>query len=69
MPKSPKYYGVEQIFHQEFNQSKKIFFKENWEGGKRGVLLILVECSSQVGLRYGKYWIWIFFSLEIQYKL
>jgi hypothetical protein len=55
MPKSPKYYGVERIFHQEFNQSKKIFFKENWEGGKRGVLLILVECFSQVGLRYGKY--------------
>jgi hypothetical protein len=49
MPKPPKYYGIEQFFHQEFNQSKKTFFRENCEGGKRGVLLVLVECLPQVG--------------------
>jgi hypothetical protein len=53
---------MEQIFDQEFNQSKK-YFRENWEGRKRGVLLVLVECLPQVGLRYGKYWIWTIFFI------
>jgi hypothetical protein len=32
MPKPPKYYGIEQFFHQEFNQSKKHFLEKIAKG-------------------------------------